>query len=69
MILFNFSNEEYIVERHQRIGQLIIERYYTAKFVEVHNFTDGKTERSKEGLVFQVFDFIILYFIARNNLI
>ena len=62
VILFSFSNEEYVVEKHQRIGQLIIERYYAAKFVEVHDFTDGKTERGKEGLVFTGVWFYYLVF-------
>ena len=49
VILFNFYNDEWVVERHQRIGKLITERYYTQKFFEVHHFTDGKTERGKGG--------------------
>ena len=46
MILFNFSNEEYVVERGNRIAQVIVERYYTPKFVEVHQFTK-KIERGE----------------------
>ena len=69
LILFNFSNKEYVFEKHKRIGQLIIERYYTPKFVEVHNFTDGKTERGDGGFGSSGFwFFFVLYFIAFNNL-
>lgn len=46
MILFHFCNEEYFVERGDHIAQMIIERYFTPKFVEVHEFTK-KTERGK----------------------
>ena len=48
MILFNFSYEEYVVERGNRIAQVIVERYYTPKFVEVHEFTK-KIERGEGG--------------------
>ena len=48
VILFNFSNEEYVVERGDRIAQMIVERYGTPKFVEVHEFAK-KTERGECG--------------------
>ena len=59
VILFNLSNEEYVIERGDRIAQLIIERCYSLKFVEVSQFTKDKTERreGRVGLVLQVFDF------------
>ena len=59
VILFNLSNEEYVIERGDRIAQLIIERCYSPKFVEVSEFTKDKTERgeARVGLVLQVFDF------------
>ena len=49
VILFNFFNEEYDIERGDRIAQVIIERYYTPKFVEVSDFTKEKTERGEGG--------------------
>ena len=42
LIISNLSNEEYIVKRDIRIGQLIIELYYNLKFIEVHEFSDQK---------------------------
>ena len=49
VILFNFSNEEYVIERGDHIAQLVIERYFTLKFVEVHEFTKNTTERGEDG--------------------
>ena len=49
VILFNFSNEEYVIERGDRITQLIIERCYLPKFIEVSEFTKEKTERGEGG--------------------
>ena len=43
MILFNLSNEEYMVETGNLIGQLSIDRCYTPKFVEVNEFSKEKT--------------------------
>ena len=44
VILFNFSNEEYVSKRGDCIAQMIIERYFTLKFVEVCEFTKENTE-------------------------
>ena len=49
VILFNFFNEEYLIEKGDRIAQMIIERYYTPMFVEVSDFTNEKTERWEGG--------------------
>ena len=49
VVLFNLSNEKYVVETGNRIGQLIIERCYTPKFVEVNEFNEEKTERGQKG--------------------
>ena len=44
VILFNFPNEEYVSKRGDCIAQMIIERYFTLKFVEVCEFTKENTE-------------------------
>ena len=44
VIFFNFSNEEYVIKRGGCITQMIIERYYSPKFVEVGKLTKEKTE-------------------------
>ena len=49
VVLFNLSNEEYVVETGNRIAQLIIERCFTPKFVEVSKFTEEKTKREEKG--------------------
>ena len=49
VILFNFSNEEYITERGDRIVQVIFERYYTLKLREVSDFSNEKTEGGERG--------------------
>ena len=61
VVLFNFSNEEYAIERGDRIPQMIIERYQSAKFVEVREFTKEKTERGRVILVLQVSDLFQLF--------
>ena len=48
-ILFNFSNEEYVIERGDRIAQMIIERFLTPKFGEVREFNKENTERGEGG--------------------
>ena len=49
VILFNFSNEEYVIERGDRIAQFVIEREFTPKFVEVREFAKSPTERVEDG--------------------
>ena len=50
VILFNFSNVEYIVEKGHHVAQLIFEGYFATKFVEVNGFTEQKTERGTSGI-------------------
>ena len=40
VVLFNISDNKYIVEIGNRIAQLIIEKCYDGKFVEYNEFTD-----------------------------
>ena len=49
VILFNFCNEEYVIERGDRIAQMIIERFFTRKFSEVREFNKENTERGEGG--------------------
>ena len=49
VILFNFCNEEYVIERGDRIAQMIIERLFTRKFGEVREFNKENTERGEGG--------------------
>lgn len=49
VIVFNLSNEEYVIERGDLIAQLVIEQYFTLKFVEVHEFTKNTIERGEDG--------------------
>ena len=49
VVLFNLSNEEYVIETVNCIAQLIIERCFTPKFAEVSEFTEEKTERGQKG--------------------
>ena len=49
VIFFNLSNEECLVEVGSCIAQLIIERCFTPKFVEVSKFMEEKTERGEKG--------------------
>ena len=44
-----FCNEEYVVETGNHIAQLIVERCFTPKFVEVSEITEEKTERGQKG--------------------
>ena len=44
VVLFNLSDEEYMIEAGNRITQLIIERCFTQKFIKVSKFMDEKTE-------------------------
>ena len=56
VVLFNLSDEEYLVETGDRIAQLIIERCFMPKFVKVSEFTEEKADRGEKVLVLQVFD-------------
>ena len=47
VVLFNLSDNEYIVEIGNRIAQLIIEKCYDVKFVECNELPD--TQRSVGG--------------------
>ena len=49
VVLFNLSNEEYVVEKGNRIVQLITERCYTSTFAEVNEFSEEKTEKGQKG--------------------
>ena len=49
VILFKFSNEEYIVIKGNRIAQLIIRRSYTPKFVECTDYEFAKKEKTERG--------------------
>ena len=49
VVLFNLSNEEYVVKTGNRIVQLIIERCFRPKFVAVSEFTEVKTEGGHQG--------------------
>ena len=44
-----FSSDKYVVETGNHIAQLIIERCFTPKFVEVSEITEEKTERGQKG--------------------
>ena len=49
VVLFNLSNEEYVVKTGNHVVQLIIERCFTPKFVEVSKFTEEKSKRGQKG--------------------
>ena len=49
VVLFNLSNEEYVMETGNHVAQLIIERCFTPMFVEVSEFTEEKTKREQKG--------------------
>ena len=49
VVLFNLSHEEHLVKVGNRTTQLIIERCFTPKFVEVSKFMDEKTEQGGKG--------------------
>ena len=50
VVLFNLSDQKYLVETGNRVAQLIIERCFTPKFLEVNTFM--------EILALQVFDIL-----------
>ena len=49
VVLFNLSNEDYVVEAGNRIAQLITEHCFMPKFLEVNEFTEEKTERGQKS--------------------
>ena len=49
VILFNFSDVDYKIEKGNRIVQLIIERYYLPKFVEVSEMSEWGVGGSEGG--------------------
>ena len=59
VILFNFSNEEYVSKRGDCIAQMIIERYFTLKFV---NLPTRTLKEGRVGSILQVFNFLFSFF-------
>ena len=49
VILFNFCNEECVIERGDCIVHVIFERYYIPKFIEVPEFASEKTKYGEGG--------------------
>ena len=49
VVLFNLSHEEHLVKVGNGTAQLIIERCFTPKFVEVSKFMDEKIEQGGKG--------------------
>lgn len=49
VILFNFSDKDFIVEKGDRIAQMIIKRIFTPEFVEVKEHEEHNTERGDGG--------------------
>ena len=47
MVLFNLSNEEYLVEAGNCITQLIVERCFATRFLEVSKFMEEKIEQGE----------------------
>ena len=52
VVLFNLSNEEYLVEEGNCITQLIVEQCFTTRFVEISKFMEEKIEHREK-----VYDF------------
>ena len=50
MDLFNLSDDAYLVKVENRIPQLIIERRFMPKFVEVRKFMEEKAELGGKGI-------------------
>jgi dUTP pyrophosphatase len=47
IIMFNFGNEDFVIKRGDRIAQLVLAKYYTAKITEVDALAD--TQRGEGG--------------------
>jgi len=47
IILINFSEENFIINKGDRIAQLIVEKIFTPEIIEVSNFP--KSKRGKSG--------------------
>ena len=62
VILFNFSNYEYVIESGDLITQMIIEHCYSPKFVEVSELLRKKLKEGRVVLVQKVSDaFVVLF--------
>lgn len=48
VVLFNLSNEEYLLEAGNCIIQLIVERCFTTRFVRVSKFMEEKVEQGEK---------------------
>lgn len=42
VILFNFSNEDYVVKRGDRIAQIVLSKVYKAEFIEVEDLNESQ---------------------------
>ena len=49
VVLFNLSDEEYMVETGNLTAQLIIQRCFTSKFVKFSKFMYDNTEEDEKG--------------------
>jgi len=47
IIMFNFGSEDFVIKRGDRIAQLVMAKYYTAKITEVDALAD--TQRGEGG--------------------
>ena len=56
VFLFNFSYEEYVVQRDDCIAQMIIERYCSPKFLKLMNLPKIQLKKGKAVSVLQEFD-------------
>ena len=50
MVLFNLFNQEYTAKSNSRVAQLIIDRYFTQKFVSFNEFAKKYTGRGDKGV-------------------
>lgn len=68
VILFNLTNEKYVVETGNRIAQLIIERCFTLKFAEVSNLLRTKLKGERRVLVLQGLNICYFFQLLKVNL-